>query len=471
MTRPDGAVRRVFLLPDLGEGLADAEIVCWLVEPGMRIEVDQPVAEVETAKAVIEVPSPYAGIVLAVHGSQGQVIAVGAPLMTVAGAAGSESGCSGAVLVGSGARPAATGSRRRRVLTGDVADTGPGEVAREPSDTTRDARRALSGRAAGPARIEQAHFCGARSTLDGIPAHGRDMKGIILAGGSGTRLSPITRAVSKQLLAVYDKPMAYYPLSVLMLAGIREILLISTPADLPHFRRLFSSGAEWGLEIDYAEQAEPLGLPEAFLIGADHVGTHSVALVLGDNVFHGPRFSELLRSAKAGVTDGIDGCVVFGYAVRDPGRYGVAESDECGRLVSIEEKPEYPRSNRAVTGLYLCDNRVVEIARKLRPSGRGELEITDVVRAYMALDAARLVDLGRGFAWLDTGTHESLLDAGEYVRVLENRQGIRIACLEEIAMRMGYIDATACYALGEQQASSGYGTYVMDVAKSYSGSS
>ncbi|MHA6629039.1 glucose-1-phosphate thymidylyltransferase RfbA [Pseudonocardia sichuanensis] len=295
------------------------------------------------------------------------------------------------------------------------------------------------------------------------------MKGIILAGGSGTRLHPITRAVSKQLMPVYDKPMIYYPLSVLMLAGIRDVLVISTPQDLPAFRRLLDDGAEIGMRISYAEQAAPNGLAEAFVIGAEHVGSDPAALVLGDNIFHGQGFSGLLQRAIADVTAGETGCILFGYPVRDPQRYGVAEADADGRLLSIEEKPEHPRSNRAVTGLYFYDNDVVEIAAGLSPSARGELEITDVNRAYLERGSARLVDLGRGFAWLDTGTHESLLEAGEYVRVLENRQGVRIACIEEIAMRMGFIDPAACYALGERQAKSGYGEYVMDVAKSFAG--
>ena len=295
------------------------------------------------------------------------------------------------------------------------------------------------------------------------------MKGIVLAGGSGTRLHPITRAVSKQLLPVYDKPMIYYPLAVLMLAGVREILVISTPHDLPAFRRLLGDGGELGLRFSFAEQAAPNGLAEAFLIGADHIGDDAAALVLGDNIFHGPGFSGMLREARAQIASGEAGCVLFGYPVRDPQRYGVAEVDETGRLVSIEEKPEVPRSDQAVTGLYMYDNEVIEIARGLRPSARGELEITDVNRTYLERGRARLFPLGRGFAWLDTGTHESLLEAGEYVRVLENRQGIRIACLEEIAMRMGYIDAEACYALGQRQASSGYGRYVMDVATTFEG--
>jgi glucose-1-phosphate thymidylyltransferase len=295
------------------------------------------------------------------------------------------------------------------------------------------------------------------------------MKGVVLAGGSGTRLHPITRAVSKQLLPVYDKPMVYYPLSVLMLAGIRDILVISTPQDVPAFQRLLGDGGELGLRIDYAEQPEPNGLAEAFVIGAEHVGSDPAALVLGDNIFHGPGFSGLLQRAIVDVTAGEAGCVLFGYAVRDPQRYGVAEAGADGRLLSIEEKPAHPRSNRAVTGLYFYDNDVVEIAAGLTPSARGELEITDVNRAYLERGTAKLVDLGRGFAWLDTGTHESLLEAGEYVRVLENRQGVRIACIEEIAMRMGFIDPAACYALGERQAKSGYGEYVMDVAKTFAG--
>jgi glucose-1-phosphate thymidylyltransferase len=283
------------------------------------------------------------------------------------------------------------------------------------------------------------------------------MKGIILAGGTGTRLHPITRAVSKQLLPVYDKPMIYHPLSTLMLAGIREILLISTPDDLPGFRRLLGDGHELGLDLTYAEQPSPDGLAQAFHIGADHVGDDCAALVLGDNIFHGPGFSGLLHRSVSAVQNGDDGCVLFGYAVKDPQRYGVGEADPDGRLISIEEKPAHPRSNRAITGLYLYDNTVVDIARGLTPSARGELEITDVNKVY----------LGRGFAWLDTGTHESLLEAGQYVQVLENRQGIRIACIEEVALRMGFIDADACFELGARQGKSGYGEYVVDVAKAF----
>ncbi len=289
------------------------------------------------------------------------------------------------------------------------------------------------------------------------------MKGIVLAGGSGTRLHPITQAVSKQLLPVYDKPMIYYPLSVLMLAGIREVLVISTPHDLPLFRRLLGDGAQWGMELSYAEQAEPNGLAEAFIIGADHIGADDVALVLGDNIFYGHGFSGQLQK----LTAGIDGCVLFGYPVRDPERYGVGEVDNAGMLLSIEEKPAKPRSNQAITGLYFYDRDVVEIAAGLQPSARGELEITDVNLHYLANGKARLVDLGRGFAWLDTGTHDSLLEAGQYVQVIEHRQGIRVACLEEVALRMGFIDADACMALGTTMAKSGYGQYVMSVAHSF----
>ncbi len=288
------------------------------------------------------------------------------------------------------------------------------------------------------------------------------MKGIILAGGSGSRLHPITQAVCKQLLPVYDKPMVYYPLSVLMLAGIREILVISTPSDLPLFRRLLGDGSTLGLQLSYAEQAQPNGLAEAFVIGADFIGDDPVALVLGDNIFHGHGFATTLQQGVATV----DGCVLFGYPVKDPQRYGVGEVDATGKLLSIEEKPAVPRSNRAITGLYLYDNEVVKVARSLTPSARGELEITDVNTHYLRQGRATLIDLGRGFAWLDTGTHESLLEAGQFVQVLEHRQGVRIACLEEIALRMGYIDADACHALGQSMAKSSYGQYVMEVARS-----
>ncbi|MFC4560981.1 glucose-1-phosphate thymidylyltransferase RfbA [Nocardiopsis mangrovi] len=286
------------------------------------------------------------------------------------------------------------------------------------------------------------------------------MKGIILAGGSGTRLHPITRGVSKQLLPVYNKPLVYYPLSVLMLSGIRDILVIATPEDLPSFRRLLGDGAELGLSIGYAEQAEPRGLADAFRIGARHVAGEPAALVLGDNIFHGPRLSSLLlRHARE-----VDGCTLFGYPVSDPHRYGVGEADAAGRLVSLEEKPSRPRSNRAITGLYFYDEQVVEIARGLVPSARGELEITDVNRVYLAQGRARLVDLGRGFTWLDAGTHDTLLQAGEFVQIMEQRQGVSIACVEEVALRMGFIDADQCHRLGERFAGTAYGRYIMDVA-------
>jgi glucose-1-phosphate thymidylyltransferase len=286
------------------------------------------------------------------------------------------------------------------------------------------------------------------------------MKGIILAGGSGTRLHPVTLAVSKQLVPVYNKPMIYYPLSVLMLAGITEILIITTPTDLPAFRRLLGDGSWLGLRIDYAEQPEPNGLAEAFIIGADHIGNDDAALILGDNIFHGPGFSGMLKAK----TQDLKGCVLFGYAVSDPHRHGIGEVDDDGMLISVEEKPAEPKSNRAITGLYFYDNDVVEIAKGLTPSKRGELEITDVNATYMERGSAHVVDLGRGFAWLDTGTHESLLEAGHYVQTLEERQGVRIACLEEIALRMGFIDPAACHRLGERISKSVYGQYVMEIA-------
>lgn len=287
------------------------------------------------------------------------------------------------------------------------------------------------------------------------------MKGIILAGGAGTRLHPITRATSKQLLPVFDKPMIYYPLSVLMLAGIRDVLIITTPEDNAGFRRLLGDGSEWGISIGYAVQDAPNGLAEAFIIGADHVGTDSVALVLGDNIFYGQGFSRTLRSAA----ENVDGCVLFGYPVRDPERYGVAELDETGRVVSITEKPEKPASNLAITGLYFYDNDVLGHAADLEPSARGELEITDLNNIYLRAGKATLTNLGRGFAWLDTGTHDSLLDAGEFVRVLEHRQGIRISCLEEIALVNGFITAEQCLDLGKALAKSPYGEYVLSVAR------
>jgi glucose-1-phosphate thymidylyltransferase len=286
------------------------------------------------------------------------------------------------------------------------------------------------------------------------------VRGIILAGGSGTRLYPITLGMSKQMLPVYDKPMIYYPLSVLMLAGITEILVISSPEHLRGFEELLGDGSELGMSIGYAEQDKPRGLAHAFLVGADHIGTDPVALVLGDNIFHGHGLGGLLRQS---VRD-IDGCVLFGYRVRDPERYGVGEIDPAGNLLSLQEKPARPRSNLAITGLYLYDNDVVDIARGLEPSERGELEITDVNLTYLKRGKAKVVPLGRGFAWLDTGTHDALTDASQFVQCLEHRQGLRIACIEEIAWRMGYIDREACHRLGRRLASSSYGRYVMDIS-------
>ena len=286
------------------------------------------------------------------------------------------------------------------------------------------------------------------------------MKGIVLAGGSGTRLHPLTHAVSKQMLPVYNKPMIYYPLSALMLGGIRDILVISSPSHVSMFQALLGDGRRLGLNIEYAEQPLANGIAEAFVIGAEYIGNDSVALVLGDNIFHGPGFGRLLNREMREV----DGCVLFGYPVSDPERYGIGEVDGQGNLVSLEEKPASPRSNLALTGLYLYDNAVVDIAKNIRPSARGELEITDVNQVYLARGQAKLINLGRGFAWLDTGTYDSLLQASQYVQVLEQRQGVRIACLEEIAFRMGFIDAEACYALGSQLQRTDYGKYLMEIA-------
>jgi glucose-1-phosphate thymidylyltransferase len=287
------------------------------------------------------------------------------------------------------------------------------------------------------------------------------MKGIVLAGGSGTRLHPITRAVSKQLLPVYDKPMIYYPLSVLMLAGITDILIITTPHDQEQFIRLLGDGSDLGIRLSYAVQPEPAGLAQAFLIGREHVGSDTVALVLGDNIFYGHLLGRTLTDAAQLTL----GCRLFGYQVSDPQRYGVAEADADGRLISIEEKPAVPKSNLAVTGLYFYDNTVLDAAAQLRPSARGELEITDLNNLYVAKGTAELIDLGRGTAWLDTGTHDSLLEAGQFVQVLEHRQGVRIACLEEIALARGFIDAHQALALGQALAKSGYGQYVIEVAQ------
>jgi len=260
-------------------------------------------------------------------------------------------------------------------------------------------------------------------------------KGIVLAGGAGTRLHPITMAVSKQLLAVYDKPMVYYPLSVLMLAGIRDILVITTPEDQPAFLRLLGDGTRYGIRLSYAVQPKPEGLAQAFIIGEDFIGKDNVAMILGDNIFYGANLGERLRKA----TEHRDGATVFGYYVSDPERFGVVEFDQEGRAVSIEEKPTHPKSNYAVTGLYFCDNNVIDIAKSLRPSARGELEITAVTNAYLAAGALRVERLGRGYAWLDTGTHESMLDAANFIRAIQVRQGLQIACLQEIAYQQGWM--------------------------------
>ncbi|MEY2419711.1 MAG: glucose-phosphate thymidylyltransferase [Actinomycetota bacterium] len=286
------------------------------------------------------------------------------------------------------------------------------------------------------------------------------MKGIVLAGGSGTRLHPVTLGVSKQLLPVYDKPMIYYPLSVLMLAGIRDILIISTPHDLPLFKQLLGDGHEIGLSFTYAEQPTPGGLAEAFIIGKDFVGSDSVCLVLGDNIFHAPGLGDLLQNAVSS----LKGATVFGYKVDDPARYGVAEVDATGQVISIEEKPAKPRSNLAVTGLYFYDNDVVGIAADLPRSARGELEITDVNRVYLERGALNLVKLGRGTAWLDTGTHDSLIEAGIFVQALIHRQGLQIACLEEIAYQQGFIDLGQLTTLADKLGKSRYGDYLRAVA-------
>ena len=283
------------------------------------------------------------------------------------------------------------------------------------------------------------------------------MKGIILAGGSGTRLHPATLAVNKQLLPVYDKPMIYYPLSVLMLAGIRDVLIISSPEYLDNYRRLFEDGSAFGLTISYAEQPSPDGLAQAFTIGADFIGDSDVALVLGDNIFFGAHLTDLLENAVAR-----KGCAtVFSYQVEDPERYGVVEFGDGGRAVSLEEKPAQPKSNHAVTGLYFYDNRVVEFARNLKPSARGELEITDLNRLYLEAGDLYVEQMGRGYAWLDTGTHDSLLEAGEFVRTLQHRQGVQIACLEEIAYEMGFISADQARAAGEKFKKTAYGRAIL----------
>ncbi|MDA8418320.1 MAG: glucose-1-phosphate thymidylyltransferase RfbA [Desulfobacteraceae bacterium] len=287
------------------------------------------------------------------------------------------------------------------------------------------------------------------------------MRGIILAGGSGTRLYPLTKSVSKQLMPVYDKPMIYYPLAVQMLAGIREILVITTPEDQSQFRRLLGDGGQWGLNLRYAVQPEPGGLAQAFLIGEEFIDNRPVCLILGDNIFYGHGLSETLQE-NAKLTCG---ATVYGYYVSDPRRYGVVSFDEQGRAISIEEKPERPKSNYAVTGLYFYDRDVVEIAKKIKPSARGELEITDVNNVYLERGDLRVVRLGRGTAWLDTGTHASLLDAANFIKVVEDRQGLKLACLEEIAYRMGYIDRGQLARLAEPLAKNGYGQYLLRIVE------
>ena len=289
------------------------------------------------------------------------------------------------------------------------------------------------------------------------------MKGIILAGGSGTRLYPLTKAISKQIMPVYDKPMIYYPLSTLMLTGIREVLIISTPRDLPVFKDLFGSGEQLGMQFSYAVQEQPRGLADAFIIGADFIGDDSVALVLGDNIFYGQSFSRVLRNVSERVQKE-KGATIFGYYVRDPREYGVVEFDENGKALSIEEKPDQPKSNYAVPGLYFYDNDVVEIAANVKPSARGEIEITSINNEYLSRGTLQVETLGRGFAWLDTGNHDSLLDAADFVAAFQKRQGLYISCIEEIAYKRGFIDKEQLLALAQPLMKTNYGKYLVEVA-------
>ena len=290
------------------------------------------------------------------------------------------------------------------------------------------------------------------------------MKGIVLAGGSGTRLHPITKGVSKQMLPVYDKPMIYYPISVLMLAGIKEILIISTPEDLPNFNKLLGDGTDLGISFSYKVQPSPDGLAQAFILGEEFIGTDDVCLVLGDNIFYGQGFSKILQSARKNVEENSK-ATVFGYNVNDPERYGVAEFDQNGNVVSIEEKPAAPKSNFAVVGLYFYPNNVIEVAKKIKPSERGELEITTVNEAFMHRNELKVELLGRGFAWLDTGTHDSLLEAGSFIQTIEKRQGLKVACLEEIAFEKGFITAEKVLELAQPLAKTGYGQYLIKRVK------